>query len=62
MTPLHKAAEKGHVEIAKFLVSQGADVNVTDMNGMTPLCIATVCGHVEVAKFLVSQGADVNAG
>ena len=29
-TALHKAAEEGHVDVVKYLVENGADVNATD--------------------------------
>ena len=30
MTPLHYAALKGHVDVAKVLIQNGADVNAVD--------------------------------
>jgi len=36
-TALHAAAHKGHVEIARFLLKQGANVNVEDDDGYSPL-------------------------
>ena len=29
-TPLHEAARKGHVDIVRYLVEQGADINIKD--------------------------------
>ena len=29
-TPLHRAAENGHIEVVRHLVSSGADVNKAD--------------------------------
>ena len=62
-TPLHQAAENGHVEMARLLVSElGADVNARDCSGWTPLHLAAENGHVEMARLLVSEfGAEVNA-
>ena len=34
MTPLHLAAESGHMEIVKHLVEQGAVINIQDDNGV----------------------------
>jgi ankyrin repeat protein len=37
ITPLHLAVRAGHIEIVKFLISQGANVNQRDDEGNTPL-------------------------
>ena len=34
-TPLHKAANEGHVHIVRYLVEQGADINIKDVNGVS---------------------------
>lgn len=36
-TPFHEAVHAGHVDIAKLLVSHGANINVKSNNGGTPL-------------------------
>ena len=40
-TALHYAAEKGHLEVCKFLVTQGAEVNVVDIWGDTAWDLAS---------------------
>ena len=51
-----------NVELIKFLVSEGADVNMKGGNGQfTPLHLAVISGNMEIIKFFVSAGADVNA-
>ena len=37
MTPLHLAAETGRIKIIKYLVEQGADINIQDDNGVSIL-------------------------
>ncbi|MBS3764826.1 MAG: ankyrin repeat domain-containing protein, partial [Planctomycetes bacterium] len=51
-TPLHCAAEKGHLETAKLLVSWGAKTDAEDALGWTPLEEAAFGGHREVYDFL----------
>ena len=60
MTPLHYAAEGGHLEIIKALIDAGADVNAADEAriGNTPLrSVAAECS-LAVAQALVEAGAD----
>jgi len=61
MTPLHYAASYGNVEVAKFLISKGANVNAQAAYYETPLHAAARNGNVEIVKLLVSKGADVHA-
>lgn len=37
MSPLHAAIENGNVEVARFLLEHGADVNAVTPTGWTPL-------------------------
>eukprot|EP01032_Pedospumella_encystans_P009143 gene9143-10790_t len=57
-TALLQACYKGHLEIVKLLVENGADMNVQEKDGYTPLHWAAYKGHVEVVDYLLSQGAD----
>lgn len=60
-TALDMAANRGRLEMAKFLVDSGAHANNRGTLGWTPLMHAVNNGHIEVVKFLISRGADVNA-
>lgn len=51
------SAEQGHLQIVKFLITQGADVNT---NVGFPLIQSAKYGHLEIVKFLVEQGAIIN--
>jgi len=42
-TPLHRAAYKGHTEVAEALVAAGADPAAADRDGDTPLHDAYRC-------------------
>jgi ankyrin repeat protein len=61
MFPLLYAARDGRLEAARILVAAGADVKLTDANGITPLLLATLNNQIEMARFLIDRGADINA-
>jgi len=56
------AAAFGHEEVARYLLSKGADVNAiaTNGSGYTALTGAVASGHAAIAKWLAENGADVN--
>lgn len=59
--PLHLAVFwNKNIDVIKYLVSQGADVNANSC-GKTSLHFAAEKGNIEIVKFLISKGADVNA-
>ncbi|KAK0113913.1 hypothetical protein ONS96_014763 [Cadophora gregata f. sp. sojae] len=61
-TPLLVATSVQEWEIAKLLVSKGANVNVKDsIIGVTPLHNASLYGHTELVELLLEKGAEVNA-
>lgn len=62
-TPLHKAAQRGSVEIVNILLSAkiAVDIEAKDKNGCTPLHDASLCKHVEVIKLLLGKGANREA-
>jgi FtsZ-binding cell division protein ZapB len=63
-TPLHWAARNNHVEIARLLLQNGAEVNAksNDGNGgQTPLHWAAWNGHVDILHLLVENGANLEA-
>ncbi|KAL5021726.1 hypothetical protein ScPMuIL_000881 [Solemya velum] len=60
-TPLHLAAGYNNVEVAEFLLENGADVNAQDKGGLIPLHNASSYGHVEIAALLIKCNTCVNA-
>lgn len=56
-TPLGLAARWGHIEMVKYLLVQGADVNKSGAAWSTPLAWAKKKGHGEVEEILREAGA-----
>lgn len=55
------AAKKNYVDIVKYLIDLGVDVNTTTTYQTTLLMEAAINNAVDVAKFLINAGADLNA-
>ena len=58
-TPLHYACTKGHLEVAQFLISNGATVDSLSLGDTTPLMMAVQSGNEELVGFLLAKGADL---
>ena len=59
---LIKAVNRGDLETAQELISQGADVDdAMDQGGYNPLMVASKQGHLDMAELLIRSGAGVNA-
>ncbi|KAJ6249438.1 ankyrin repeat protein [Anaeramoeba flamelloides] len=59
-TLLHWSCTAGKLEITKFLLSNGADVNSTDATGRTPLHEASDQGRDDLIKILLDAGSEIN--
>jgi ankyrin len=60
-TPLHLAAWSGRVEIAKYLLDQGADLAAKNKSGDPPLSCAANNNWVEVMEVMLAHGANIEA-
>ena len=58
---LHYAAKSGSLEIVKYLVKHGANVNCKNKWNNSVLYNAAMSGSLEIIKCLVEHGADVNS-
>ena len=64
-TPLHYAAKYGHLDIVKFLVESGTEIDSLQRSlqthpsrlDQTPLFVATEFGKLDVLQYLISKGA-----
>ncbi|MCJ7476145.1 MAG: ankyrin repeat domain-containing protein, partial [Wolbachia endosymbiont of Homalodisca vitripennis] len=58
-TPLHDAVIKGHLEIVKYLIEKGTDVDIRDGWNNSSLQHAASNSHLDIVKYLVEKGADL---
>ena len=57
-TPLHGVAGEDQLEMAEYLIAQGADVGAVNDSGITPLHLAA---YPEMVELLVENGAALDA-
>ena len=54
-TPIHTAAEYGHIEIVKILAPLTENRNAPDLYGTTPIILAAENGHTDIVKILANS-------
>jgi len=59
--PLFLAAGEGRLDAVRYLLDQGADVNVRDERGRSALTEAAFYGNAAIIKELIFRGVDLNA-
>jgi len=57
-TALHYAAVRGHTDVVKFLLEQGAMPNAPAPDGTSPIMMAARSGNTETVQALINAGAD----
>lgn len=60
-TPLHIAARKNELQVARVLLQKGAEPGAVTRQFMTPLHLAAQEGHDDMAALLLDHGANVHA-
>ena len=58
---LHRAATYNQIEIAKFLIENGIDINMLDHTGTSALINAVIKGNLEMVKLLCESGAELDS-
>ncbi len=61
LSPLHKAAQNGHLSIVTWLVENGANIDAQAGNGSTPLMKSAQYNRADILAWLIDKGADVTA-
>jgi ankyrin repeat protein len=59
-TPLHLAAQSGHLHVAMQLVDK-TELELEDKNGLTPLLVAIKNGHADVVSMLIKAGSNLES-
>ena len=57
-TPLHSAAQNGHLEVCRLIMNNVIDRNPKDQRGVTPLHLAAYGGHLEVCRHIMESNRD----
>ncbi|KAN0128638.1 hypothetical protein V8E53_013557 [Lactarius tabidus] len=60
-TALHAASFEGHLQVVRYLLRYGMDVDVRNSEDDTALLLASWKGHCDVVQCLLKHGADHNA-
>jgi len=61
-TPMHYAAQGGHLLVAGLIISRSSQsLMLTDKQGRTCVHLAAAAGHKEMVSLLLGQGAEINA-
>jgi ankyrin repeat protein len=54
------ASTYGHLDLVKYLIQKGVDINYQSNQGNTALMMATLGFRVDVVKFLLENKADIS--
>ena len=57
---LHAASFEGHLQVVRYLLRLGVDVNVLNAQNNTPLLLASLKGHRDIVQCLLDHSADLD--
>ena len=60
-TPLHRAAQRGHLQVSQILLLSGYDIEDVDSLGNTPLHLSAAAGRVDTLKCFLEAGSDIHS-
>ncbi|ETW53064.1 hypothetical protein PFUGPA_04690 [Plasmodium falciparum Palo Alto/Uganda] len=60
LSPIHVAAEEGHVEVLKFLLENEVNINLTNKYHQNALHIACLENQEKIVHYLLSHNIDIN--
>nr|prf alpha latrotoxin [Latrodectus tredecimguttatus] len=58
-TPLNLAAQNSHIDVIKYFIDQGADINTRNKKGLAPLLAFSKKGNLDMVKYLFDKNANV---
>jgi ankyrin repeat protein len=61
VTPLIFAIKLGRIEIVKYLVENGVDIEIIDLRNKTALDHACISNNLEIVKYLLDRGAKIKS-
>lgn len=61
LNPLMYAVQQDLPEMFDLLLASGADINITNMQGISPIMVAAQYNSVKTAQRLIEAGADISA-
>ena len=57
-TPIMKASHNGNIDIVRYLLDHGADIELTDVDGDTSLDLAILRNNTAIIKLLKESSED----
>jgi uncharacterized protein len=60
VSPLRQAARNGYLEIVRFFIENGAEIDARADDKATALTASCSFGQVDIVRYLIEKGADIN--